>query len=101
MNKSLVLSGTQLPCGRTIYTPTLQLIERHSDRPYPNQSVGIFYDTTAVKKTSQVPLYPTSQLLSAVGGTLGLYIGISLLSAANFALESAGYLTSWVTARMK
>ncbi len=93
MNKSLVLAGCDTPCMRVSYTTKLNFVERPTNaNATPSQYLGILYATTAVKHTRQVLLYTLPQLLSAAGGTLGLYIGVSIFSMAAFGIDSIGYL---------
>ena len=40
----------------------------------------IYYEDREVKTVSQVPAYPLDDLLGALGGILGLFIGMSILS---------------------
>jgi hypothetical protein len=40
-----------------------------------------------VQKHTEVPVYGVVQMMSAAGGTLGMYLGISLFSVTSFAVD--------------
>ena len=47
-----------------------------------------YYDSSAVEKQSEVLVYDIPKFLSAIGGTLGLYLGFSCLSILWSALKA-------------
>ncbi len=39
-----------------------------------------YYESTVTEEKRQVPLYDASRFVAAVGGSLGLWLGVSVLS---------------------
>ncbi len=55
-------------------------------------SLFFFYDSTVVTIRKQVLLYNLPQMLSAAGGTLGMYLGLSLYSVLSDSLDWSGLM---------
>ena len=70
-----------LSCLSASYDIRVNFFQEQSDgldmghlRIYP------YYDTSAVEKKTEILIYDVPKFLSAIGGTLGLYLGLSVLS---------------------
>ncbi len=55
----------------------------------PYSYLSLYYDTMNVERRYERLLYDTPGFLSALGGSLGLYLGLSVLGAIFGALEAA------------
>ena len=42
--------------------------------------IKVYFDTKTVKSIDEFPQYPTSNIISSIGGVISLYLGISLVS---------------------
>jgi hypothetical protein len=50
--------------------------------------VYLLYDSTIVQKSEEMLLYDTPALLSAVGGSLGLFLGFSCITVFFYAIDN-------------
>ncbi len=88
-NPAVVMDGCQRPCTILTYNPSMHNIPGpRSDLQGLN--ISVYYDTSMVTVKSQVLLYTLPEMLSAAGGTLGMYLGVSLYSIMNDVLNSFG-----------
>ena len=45
-------------------------------------TIGIFYENLNVRLITEIPMFTTGDLVSSIGGILGLYLGISMICIA-------------------
>ena len=81
--------GCPLPCGLTEYRAKINYFDKFDEFVTDTTlRLYVYYDTRTVEIQNEVLVYNMAQFLSAIGGTLGLYLGFSclslLLAAANY-----------------
>lgn len=94
---SALLGGCPHPCKMTEYDLKLTTTPR---LPPPLESpeytqLLVYFDSTTVQVNSEALVYNLLQLLAAAGGTIGMYLGISLLSVTSGAVEWLWGRFSW------
>ena len=76
------------PCSRTFYEPTTKVVH---GTPAEFNSIGtpvyVYYSDSSVKIDEDVLVYDNDGLVSAIGGTLGLFLGVSIFSMASKILK--------------
>ncbi len=90
MNETLVLKGCAKPCTITSYNAYIRSTQ--AENVHFGLALYFYYDTAVVTMRKQVLLYNLPQMLSAAGGTLGMYLGLSLYSVLTDALNWSRFL---------
>ena len=71
----------RLPCTQVRYEARPSYVHGHFPQAQFNHTpVFFYYDTMVVRTTEEVPVYDVARLVSAVGGSLGLLLGFSVLT---------------------
>ena len=77
------------PCRKVRYEVDANLHPEgtvaYHDEPKDEAFLFFFYSTTDVEHREEVPIYNLSALVSAVGGSLGLFLGVSFLDIMSLA----------------
>ena len=76
--------GCPLPCSNTFYKTRVNYFDEFNE-PHLNSSIKMhtYYDTMVVEQQNEILVYDWSRFLSALGGTLGLYLGFSCFTMIN------------------
>ena len=71
----------RLPCTQVRYEARPSYVHGHFPQAQFNHTpVFFYYDAMVVRTTEEVPVYDVARLVSAVGGSLGLLLGFSVLT---------------------
>ena len=84
--KLLGLCNCQQPCTQIFYTVTRNLVSSHSEREW---MFRIRFKSGMVNIIKEHPLYRIEELISQVGGSCGLFLGMSLLSVVEIIFHAA------------
>ena len=82
--------GCPLPCSFTQYSVRVNYFDEIDETDF-NGSIKMhtYFDTMAVEIQEEILVYDWPRFLSALGGTLGLYLGFSCFSVLIFLIEIA------------
>jgi hypothetical protein len=87
-NSTALLNLCPISCERVRYRTGLSNIQKPAHNlSMQYRTLTLFYDSTLVKVYTEILAYDIVQMMSAAGGTLGMYVGISLVSVMSGAID--------------
>lgn len=94
--------GCPLPCKYVHFNIRANYFDEIETNPIPGGlKMYTYFDTMVVETQNEILIYNWPKFLSAIGGTLGLYLGFSCLSSFFYIVKSVDLFQTYRKGRVK